>query len=501
MTRRLPWLSFSFGNRFRPLMPASSLPYSLIANDVPEDWRRIGHATLRFSRGPGRICTGEQTVPTGGQSMCKQAPEQVRDIVEQVYRSESRRVYATLVRLIGDLDLAEESLHEAFAAAIERWSQDGVPAQPRAWLVSTGRFKAIDALRRRRRFDSSVQEIARLDQLSRSQTQGEVEDIEDDRLRLIFTCCHPALAHNTQVALTLREVCGLTTEEIAGAFLTAPATMAQRIVRGKAKIRDARIPYVVPSLADLPDRLDSVLSVIYLVFKEGYSASSGASVTRCDLSEEAIRLGRLLAQLLPDSEVIGLLSLMLLHESRREARTSPTGDLILLEDQDRSLWNRDRSPRGSPSSSAPSARRTSAPTRSRPRSPPSMPRRRRPRRPTGRGSSRSTTCSSGRLLRPWWSSTARWRWRCATARSRGLRGSTRSWAAATSWITTSLTPHVPTCAGVSAGWLKRASRTCMPWPWHARSPSAGTSRNGSSSWAKKNPRPMSKWTVWRSIKG
>ena len=274
--------------------------------------------------------------------MCKQSPEQVRDVVEQVYRSESRRVYATLVRLIGDLDLAEESLHEAFAAALERWSREGVPAQPRAWLVSAGRFKAIDALRRRTRHDASLEEIARLNQLARSPSAGETEDIEDDRLRLIFTCCHPALAHNTQVALTLREVCGLTTEEIAGAFLTAPATMAQRIVRGKAKIRDARIPCVVPSLADLPDRLDSVLSVIYLVFKEGYSASSGASVTRCDLSEEAIRLGRLLAQLLPDSEVFGLLALMLLHESRREARTSPTGDLILLEAQDRSLWNREQ---------------------------------------------------------------------------------------------------------------------------------------------------------------
>jgi RNA polymerase sigma-70 factor (ECF subfamily) len=272
--------------------------------------------------------------------MCKQSTEQVRDVVDQVYRAESRRVYATLVRLIGDLDLAEEALHEAFAAAIERWPKDGVPDRPRAWLVSAGRFKAIDTLRRRTRFNSSLQEIARLDRLSHAQEPGEGEDIEDDRLRLIFTCCHPALAQHTQVALTLREVCGLTTEEVAGAFLAAPATIAQRIVRGKAKIRDARIPYVVPSLSDLPERLESVLSVIYLVFKEGYSASSGASLTRCDLSEEAIRLGRLLAGLLPDAEALGLLALMLLHESRREARTSPYGDLVLLEDQDRSLWNR-----------------------------------------------------------------------------------------------------------------------------------------------------------------
>ena len=270
-----------------------------------------------------------------------EATDVVRQTVDDVYRSESRRVFATLVRILGDFDLAEEALHDAFAAAVEQWSRDGIPANPRAWLVSAGRFKAVDVLRRRTRFDASLSELAgRLDQSPPTAATSEDQGVEDDQLRLIFTCCHPALAPSTQVALTLREVCGLTTEEIASAFLTAPATIAQRIVRGKAKIRDARIPYVVPSLADLPERLDSVLSVIYLVFNEGYSASSGESLTRPDLSAEAIRLGRLLLQLLPEPEVMGLLALMLLHESRRAARSSPEGDLILLEDQDRSRWNR-----------------------------------------------------------------------------------------------------------------------------------------------------------------
>ncbi|HEX8200850.1 MAG TPA: RNA polymerase sigma factor [Isosphaeraceae bacterium] len=267
--------------------------------------------------------------------------EQVRRAVDAVYRSESRRVFATLIRLLGDFDRAEEALHEAFAAAVEHWPREGIPANPRAWLVSAGRFKAIDALRRRARFDATLAELAaRLDRGTATPAGESGDEVEDDRLRLIFTCCHPALPQGAQVALTLREVCGLTTEEVAGAFLAAPSAIAQRIVRAKAKIRAARIPYEVPALADLPGRLDSVLSVIYLVFNEGYSATSGASLTRTDLSGEAIRLGRLLVELLPDPEALGLLALMLLHESRRAARASPAGDLILLEDQDRSLWDR-----------------------------------------------------------------------------------------------------------------------------------------------------------------
>ena len=280
--------------------------------------------------------------------MTDHAVAQARAQVETVYRSDSRRVLATLIRLLGDFDLAEEALHEAFAAAVERWPRDGMPANPRAWLVSAGRFKAIDALRRRARFDRSLAEFAeRLDVETNLPAASDEESVEDDRLRLIFTCCHPALAPDAQAALTLREVCGLTTEEIARAFLAAPPTVAQRIVRAKAKIRDARIPYQVPSRAELPDRLDTVLHVIYLVFNEGYFASSGASLTRHDLSGEAIRLGRLLLELLPDPEVMGLLGLMLLHESRRAARTSPDGELVLLDAQDRSLWNREQIAEGS----------------------------------------------------------------------------------------------------------------------------------------------------------
>jgi RNA polymerase sigma-70 factor (ECF subfamily) len=274
--------------------------------------------------------------------------ERVRERVDAVYRADSRRVLATLIRLLGDFDLAEEALHEAFTAAVERWPREGTPANPRAWLVSAGRFKAIDGLRRRARFDASMAELAaRLDADPGNAAAWDDEDVGDDRLRLIFTCCHPALPPDAQVALTLREVCGLTTEEIARAFLTAAPTVAQRIVRAKAKIRDAHIPYQVPSRAELPDRLDIVLHVIYLVFNEGYSASSGASLTRPDLSGEAIRLGRLLIEWLPEPEAVGLLALMLLHESRRAARTSPAGELVLLADQDRSLWERDQIAEGS----------------------------------------------------------------------------------------------------------------------------------------------------------
>jgi RNA polymerase sigma-70 factor, ECF subfamily len=264
-------------------------------------------------------------------------------MVDAVYRSDSRRVLATLIRLLGDFDLAEEALHDAFAAAVERWPRDGVPANPRAWLVSAGRFKAIDAMRRRARFDASLTELAaRLDAEPADAAAWDDAGVEDDRLRLIFTCCHPALPPDAQVALTLREVCGLTTEEIARAFLAAPPTLAQRIVRAKAKIRDAAIPYQLPSRTELPERLNTVLHVVYLVFNEGYSASAGQSLTRPDVSGEAIRLGRLLVELLPEPEAMGLLALMLLHEARRAARTSATGELVLLDDQDRALWNRDQ---------------------------------------------------------------------------------------------------------------------------------------------------------------
>src|SRR5678815_2621829 len=257
--------------------------------------------------------------------------------IEAVYRAESRRVFATLVRLLGDFDLAEEALHEAFRAALEQWPSDGVPDNPRAWLVSAGRFKAIDAIRRRARFDPLEEEHAE----TISTEEREINEIEDDRLRLIFTCCHPALAADAQVALTLREVCGLRTEEIAHAFLTPAPTLAQRIVRAKNKIRDAAIPYEVPEGPQLDERLDGVLRTIYLVFNEGYSASSGEELTRADLCLEAIRLGRLLVALLPQPEAMGLLALMLLQESRRTARATSAGDVITLEEQDRSRWNRE----------------------------------------------------------------------------------------------------------------------------------------------------------------
>ncbi len=280
--------------------------------------------------------------------------EQIRELLDSLYRVDSGRILATLIRLLGDFDLAEEAMHEAFAAALSLWPSSGVPGNPRPWLISTARFKAIDTLRRRARFDASQDELARYleaqsSSAGRSNEEDSLEDgrleddrLEDDRLRLIFTCCHPSLAPEARVALTLREVCGLTTEEIAKAFLTTPRTLAQRIVRAKAKIRETPIPYEVPTPEELPERLGAVLQVIYLVFNEGYSAAAGAEVTRAELTGEAIRLGRLLVELQPESEVIGLLSLMLLQESRRAARTSPTGELILLENQDRALWNREQ---------------------------------------------------------------------------------------------------------------------------------------------------------------
>ena len=273
--------------------------------------------------------------------MAETTVAEISNTLDAVYRRDSRKVFATLVRLLGDFDRAEEAMHDAFAAAVERWPQTGVPENPAAWLVSAGRFRAIDAKRKRDRLDASMPELAQRAE-ERSDEATDDESVEDDRLRLIFTCCHPALPAEAQVALTLREVCGLTTEEIASAFLTAPAAIAQRIVRGKAKIRDAGIPYEIPSTADLPDRMDSVLTVVYLVFNEGYAASSGDAVTRKDLTGEAIRLGRLLVELNPDPEAMGLLALMLLQESRRDARTAPNGDLVLLDEQDRSLWNREQ---------------------------------------------------------------------------------------------------------------------------------------------------------------
>jgi RNA polymerase sigma-70 factor (ECF subfamily) len=271
--------------------------------------------------------------------MTEPAGDRMRARIEAIYRDESRRVFATLIRLLGDFDLAEEALQNAFVAAVEQWPAQGMPANPRAWLVSAGRFGAIDVLRRRARAETGLAELAALaDRISTPELEMP-DDLDDDRLRLIFTCCHPALRADARVALTLREVCGLTTEEVASAFLTPAPTIAQRIVRAKAKIRDARVPYEVPARADLPERLDTVLHVIYLVFNEGYYATSGDTLVRPGLTSEAIRLGRLLVELLPEPEALGLLALMLLHDSRRPARVSAAGELLLLEDQDRSLWD------------------------------------------------------------------------------------------------------------------------------------------------------------------
>jgi RNA polymerase sigma-70 factor, ECF subfamily len=290
----------------------------------------------------------DQEPPMGLPQKDEDDRARARAMVDAVYRSDSRRVLATLIRLLGDFDRAEEAMHDAFVAAVEQWPQQGVPANPRSWLISAGRFKAIDGMRRRHRFDAKLIELAHhLDGVTSDPTQWDDQSIEDDRLRLIFTCCHPALPPDAQIALTLREVCGLTTEEVARGFLTAAPTIAKRIVRAKGKIRDAHIPYEVPSESDLPERLDTVLRVIYLLFTEGYSASSGGSLTRPDISMEAIRLGRLLVELLPEPEAVGLLALMLLQESRRAARSSPEGDLVLLEDQDRSLWNQEHIAEGS----------------------------------------------------------------------------------------------------------------------------------------------------------
>jgi RNA polymerase sigma-70 factor, ECF subfamily len=290
----------------------------------------------------------DQEPPMGLPQKSEDDAARARAMVDAVYRSDSRRVLATLIRLLGDFDRAEEAMHDAFVAAVEQWPQQGLPANPRAWLVSAGRFKAIDGMRRRARFDATLTELQRhLDGVTNDPAQWDEQNIEDDRLRLIFTCCHPALPPDAQIALTLREVCGLTTEEIARSFLTAAPTIAKRIVRAKGKIRDARIPYEVPSETDLPERLDTVLQVIYLLFTEGYSASSGGSLTRPDISIEAIRLGRLLVELLPEPEAVGLLALMLLQDSRRAARTSAEGNVVLLEDQDRSLWNREQIAAGS----------------------------------------------------------------------------------------------------------------------------------------------------------
>jgi RNA polymerase sigma-70 factor (ECF subfamily) len=278
--------------------------------------------------------------------MSERSAEPIREVLDSLYRVDSGRILATLIRLLGDFDLAEEAMHEAFAAALSLWPRSGVPGNPRPWLISTARFKAIDTLRRRARFDASQDELLRYLEAQWSsakkspETSNAADSLEDDRLRLIFTCCHPALAPEAQVALTLRAVCGLTTEEIAKAFLIPPSTLAQRIVRAKTKIRETPIPYEVPAPQELPERMGAVLQVIYLVFNEGYSAAAGAEVTRAELTGEAIRLGRLLTELRPEPEVIGLLSLMLLQDSRHAARTSPTGELILLENQDRSLWNR-----------------------------------------------------------------------------------------------------------------------------------------------------------------
>ena len=385
--------------------------------------------------------------------MSERSTEPIRELLDSLYRVDSGRILATLIRLLGDFDLAEEAMHEAFAAALSLWPTSGVPGNPRPWLISTARFKAIDTLRRRARFDASQDELARYleAQSSSADSFTEEDSLEDDRLRLIFTCCHPSLAPEARVALTLREVCGLTTEEIAKAFLTTPRTLAQRIVRAKAKIRETRIPYEVPTPEELPERLGAVLQVIYLVFNEGYSAAAGAEVTRAELTGEAIRLGRLLTDLQPEPEVLGLLALMLLQESRRAARTSPSGELILLENQDRSLWNREQIAEGVALLERALKSRRFGTYTCRLRLRPFMRRRNRSLRPTGGRLLRFTTNCCKFSLRRLYSSIVPWPLQCAMVQRPVWRRSTRRWNMANWQITTSRIPPAPICTAGSAG--------------------------------------------------
>ena len=395
-------------------------------------------------------------------------PEQLSKTIETLYRSESGRILATLVRLLGDLDLAEEAMHEAFAAALDTWPQTGIPENPRPWLISTARFKAIDAMRQRARFDAAQRDPALRLEARINEASHEDEEIEDDRLRLIFTCCHPVLPPEGQVALTLREVCGLTTEEIARAFLVTPATLAQRIVRAKAVIRDKAIPYQVPDLQELSARLGAVLQVVYLIFNEGYSAEA----TRAELSCEAIRLGRLLLDLLPEPEVMGLLGLMLLQESRRAARISPEGDLILLDHQNRALWNRDQIAEGISLTESALARAVSAPTRCRRPLRQSMPMLPPPHLRTGGRSRHSTTgcCASSHLRL--WNSTAPLQSPCARGRRRAFALSTTCSNVANSLTTISRTLPGRNCAGGWDGFRRLVLRMRRRCHWSGRSPSA-----------------------------
>lgn len=407
--------------------------------------------------------------------------QQVRREVEAVYRRDSRRILATLIRLLGDFDLAEEALHDAFFIAVERWQRDGIPDNPRAWLVSAGRFKAIDALRRRARFDRSQADLVMLLEDQRH-GPGEEEDLVDDRLRLIFTCCHPALSADAQVPLTLREVCDLTTEQIARAFLQSPATIAQRIVRAKAKIRDARIPYQVPALAELPERLESVLRVVYLVFNEGYSASTGDDLIQRELCDEAIRLGRLLAQLLPDAEVLGLLALMLLQASRLQARSDAAGSWWCWTDRTAASGIVPRSPKVANWCSRHCAAGSSEPIACRRPLPRYMPKPQVPSRPTGRKSLGCTMYCNGTGRHRWSSLTGRRHWPGGTGQGRGLWRSRRFCSVAS--CVTIIWPMLPgrSCT-VSWG---RTSRLAQPgsrrWRLPGRGRRGGTSSGVCGSW-------------------